>query len=189
MRMHAMKRLGTAAIKVALVVFLAIGIAVFAACTWAGFQRPSAFAKPNTFMIIETYSSSNMKRPIAKIYLEAPSSPADLRFEGTSLRYQFTGVSHEQASLPLKGVVVSGSGTIVFGTAKITVNEGTVAINGRQLSCCSSGYVLLGTPSYEIRGDQTAPDSLLEVVLGRNGWYYQGYIRLGNGLLMRLLYR
>src|SRR4051812_11558382 len=111
MRMQMTSKLGTVAIKVALVSFAAIGISVCALWIWVVFHYPGSFAKPNTFIIIETYSSSDRQTPTSRIYLEAPSSPGDLKFDGPSLRYRFAEVPHRQSSVPLKGVVLTGSGT------------------------------------------------------------------------------
>jgi hypothetical protein len=91
---------------------------------------------------------------------------------------RFREVSHQQAAVPLNGVVVTGSGAILFGATQIKVDDGRVTINGRPLSACQSGSVLLGTPSFEIRGTYNRPGPL-EITLGKNGWYFEGYIHLG----------
>jgi hypothetical protein len=176
-----MKRLSTMALRVLLGLAAVAGITAFATCVWFFLHMPRASANPDSFIIIETFASSNQATPLAKIYLEAPSSASDLRFEGASLKFQFTGVPHEQVSVPLKGVIVSGSGLIVFGTTKIIVDDGVVALNGRRL--CGSGNVLLGTPSFEVRGNYKRPGPV-EVVLSRDGWYFEGYIHLGGQRLL-----
>ena len=133
-------------------------------------------------MIIEIYSSSQPQGPTVKIYLEAPSSASDLRFEGPSLAHEFRGVPHQQLILPLNGVVVSGSGTISFGNSRIKVENGSIAINERSVGTCGSGTVLLGSPWFEVRHDNIRTAGPLEIILGRNGWYFEGYIHLGSRL-------
>lgn len=173
-----MKRASLIAFRALLGLTAAVGVSVFALCLWAFSQVPSASAKPNSFTIVEVYASSDAQVPLAKIYLEAPSVASDLKFEGNSLVHQFKGVPHVQAAVPLSGVIVSGSGSIVFGHARIKVDSGAIAIDDRSLSTSGPGSVLLGTPSFEFRGNYRNPGPL-EIVLGRNGWYFEGYIHLG----------
>jgi hypothetical protein len=104
---------------------------------------PRASAKPNTFTIVEIYAASNTQSPLAKIYLEAPSAASDLKFEGTSLTHELGRVPHLQAAEPLSGVVVSGSGAIVFRATRIELENGAISIDHRLLSAGEPGSVLL----------------------------------------------
>src|SRR5215469_10583622 len=101
---QAMKRFSIIVLRALLLFTAATGIVLLVLCVWVASQMPKASAMPNTFVIVETYGAPNAEVPLAKIYLESPSSPADLTFEGASLKYQFRGVPHQQAAVPLNGV-------------------------------------------------------------------------------------
>jgi hypothetical protein len=176
--MQAMKRFLVIALKALFILAATGGILVGVFCIWILSRMPRASAMPNSFIIVETYGQSNSTTPVDRVYLESPSSAANLRFEGASLKYQFRGVPHPQAAVPLNGVVVTGSGNIIFGATQIRVEDGRVWIDGRRLDDCQTGNILLGTPTIEIRGTYKRPGPL-EITLGRNGWYFEGFIHLG----------
>lgn len=178
-----MRRVSLIVGRILLGLAAAIGVLFLVMCLWTFSQIPKASANPNTFTIVEIHGPSDTPTALAKIYLEAPSAASDLKFEGDSLVHQFKGVSHIQAAIPLNGVVVSGSGSIVFGHARIKIDNGTITVDGRPLSTCGPGDVLLGTPSFEVRGSYRSPGPL-EIVLGRNGWYFEGFIHLGSARLL-----
>ena len=178
-----MRRVSLIVLRVLLGLAAAAGVVLLVMCVWAFSQIPRASANPYTFIIVEIHSSSGTPTTLAKIYLEAPSAASDLKFEGDSLIHQFKGVSHIQAAVPLNGVVVSGSGSIVFGRTRIKIDNGAITVDDRLLSVCGSGSILLGTPSFEVRGDYKSPGPL-EIVLGRNGWYFEGFIHLGGERLL-----
>jgi hypothetical protein len=187
--MQEVRRLRVTVLKVMLGLSAAAGAFLLVLCAWVFVQMPGATARPNTFMIVEIYSSSQPQAPTVKIYLEAPSSASDLKFEGDSLLHEFRGVPHQQLIVPVTGVVVSGSGTISFGNSRIKVENGSIAIDQRSVSTCGSGTVLLGTPSFELRDNSVRPAGPLEIILGRNGWYFEGYIHLGSRLFTSSLIR
>jgi hypothetical protein len=183
-----MRKVSLIVLRVLLGLTAAAGVVFLVMCVWAFLQIPRASGNPYAFIIVEIHSSSGTPTTLAKIYLEAPSAASDLKFEGDSLIHQFKGVSHIQAAVPLNGVVVSGSGSIVFGRTRIKIDNGAITVDDRLLSVCGSGSILLGTPSFEVRGDYKSPGPL-EIVLGRNGWYFEGFIHLGERLLTSSLIR
>jgi hypothetical protein len=123
--MREVRRLRITVLKVMLGLTAAAGAFLLVLCAWVFVQMPGATARPNTFMIVEIYSSSQPQAPTVKIYLEAPSSASDLKFQGDSLAHQFRGVPHQQFIRPLTGVVISGSGTISFGGKGVRPGKGT----------------------------------------------------------------
>jgi hypothetical protein len=163
--------------KSLVVLFIVLGLLSAASALWAFSKLPRTFGVPYSFVIIETYGPQDLNVPMAKIYLEPPSSEQDLGFEGASLKHTSKAVPHFQAAIPLPGVVVTGSGTIHFGRNRIDVSDGKIAINGRSIENHDSERILLGTSEFEVRDDfrKTGP---LEIVLGRNGWYLESRVRI-----------
>ncbi len=170
----------------ALVLLLAAGgSCAFVVCAWTLFQRPRIYARGDSFITMEVHKSADSTVPAARIYFEAPSSADDLRFEGRSLAHEFRGLPHPEVSTLRPGVVVSGSGKAIFHSAVIDIADGEISINGRPIRSLATSNIWLGTPDYEIRDDSKprARDTLnqprpLEVILGGNGWYCEGYIRI-----------
>lgn len=169
-----------------LVLLLAAGgLCALVVCSLTLFQRPGVYARGDGFITMEVYKSSDSTVPAARIYFEAPSSANDLRFEGRSLAHQFRELPHPEVSTLRAGVVVSGSGKAIFHSAVIDVADGEISINGRPIYSSATSNIWLGTPDYEIR-DESKPrarDNVnlprpLEVIVGRNGWYCEGYIRI-----------
>ncbi len=163
----------------------AAGLCAFVVCAWTLFQRPRIYARGDGFITMEVYKPADSTVPAARIYFEAPSSADDLRFEGRSLAHQFRELPHPEVSTLRPGVVVSGSGKAIFHSAVIDVADGEIMINGRLIRSSATSNIWLGTPGYEIRDDSRprATDTFnqprpLEVIVGRNGWYYEGYIRI-----------
>jgi hypothetical protein len=173
-----MKRFCIIGLRLLVVLSSAVGALFVVGCAWVFWHMPRASAEPNSFIIVDAYGSSSPETPLSRIYLEAPSSVTDLKFEGASLKHQFRGVPHEQATVLLNGVAVNGSGTIAFGATRIKIDDGRIVIHDRLLNTLQTGIILLGTPSIEIRGDHKEPGPL-QIILGRNGWYFEGYIHLG----------
>jgi hypothetical protein len=118
-----------------------IGIGMFAvvgllsAVHWAYWywEQPHVLAGPHSFRIVDVYESVNQDGRKTRLYLDGYSSRAELRFEGEGLIHQASDRPYFQASVPLPGFVVAGKGKILFGSAVLTVDDGTVSINGQQL--------------------------------------------------------
>jgi hypothetical protein len=142
------------AVKVVTVLFALVGI--YATYKWGRdySARPHHFAEPYSFLILDI---ENPKDPHAttRIYLDSPSSPKDVRFEGEKLTYRAVGLAHPQAAVPLPGYIVSGEGRIVFGSALLELKDGAVQLNG--LDLCRR-----------------------EIVVSRSGESWQGMLRIAH---------
>jgi len=136
------------------VVFALVG--VYATYWWGRdyAARPHHFAKPYSFLILDI---ENPKDPQAttRIYLDSPSSPKDVRFEGERLIYRAVGRPHPQADVPLPGFILSGEGRVVFGLAVLELKDGDVQVNG--LDLCRR-----------------------EIVVSRSGESWQGMLRIAH---------
>ena len=136
------------------VLFALIG--VFAMYKWGReyAARPHHFAKPYSFLILDI---ENPKDPQAttRIYLDSPSSPSDVRFEGPGLIYRAVNRPHAQAAVALPGYTLSGEGRVVFGSAVLDLKDGDVKLNG--LDLCRR-----------------------EIVLSRSGEIWQGMLRIAH---------
>jgi hypothetical protein len=110
-------------------------------------ERPQHSATPNSFLIVAVYKASSDAVPTTRIYLNAPSSSQDLKFDGVGLTHRFQEVSHWQSAVPLSGVIVVGKGTILFGSAELSVDNGNVKING--LSVCPREVTVTRNGNFE----------------------------------------
>jgi len=131
-------------------------VGVYASYRWGReyAARPHHFAKPYSFLILDI---ENPKDPQAttRIYLDSPSSPNDVRFEGERLLYHAVGRPHPQAGVPLPGYIISGEGRVIFGSAVLDLKDGEVQLNG--LDLCRR-----------------------EIVVSRSGEVWQGMLRIAH---------
>ena len=117
-------------VRVCVYLFAFVGIVATAYSGYWYRQRPANFAAPNSFLILDIYRVNDREGPRTRIYLDSATSPSDLSFEGPKLTHELEGALHPQATVPLAGIAVGGSGKVVFGEAKISVDDGRIDING-----------------------------------------------------------
>jgi hypothetical protein len=120
-------------VKGALLLFAVVGAYYTADRAYWVYRLPHVVAPPFSFTIVEIRAAAESARPRARIYLDGLADPAELRFEGSSLKWQRAQVAYPRATIPFNGVVVTGTGSILFGRSRIDVAENKIVINGNDV--------------------------------------------------------
>src|SRR5262249_13725085 len=115
------------------IIFAIVGFVDAIRWSYSLYRLPHVVAQPFSFLIVEIRNAKDPSKLRARIYLDDVTDIANVHFDGTRLKWERTKITYPRANVPFDGFVVTGNGSVLFGSARVDIDDERIMIGGREV--------------------------------------------------------